>query len=311
MSFFNLAGKMKTQHILFLSLMICSIAGFGQAGNNNGGGNASSPPPQYGNPPYEITYFANSNYAVKLNWEMTTVQQSLYGFEIYRDGVLIAELIGKNHRTYIDDKNLSAQSEPVYRVYALYSQGAGFKYSTPLTYDFTNKPLPVSLISFRAKARNNDIEITWTTATEINNMGFEIQRLKKDKINWETIGFVEGHNNHNGIKNYSFTDLQPLDGINYYRLKQMDHDGKYEYFGPLAQLYNPDGEFSLKISRIYDQVDIHLPGNEPGLLEVFDLKGRLLYSQIAAGPVSLHDLRGMHIVRFRIGNNTITAKILF
>ncbi len=96
-------------------------------------------------------------------------------------------------------------------------------------------PTPVELTSFTANINENTVELNWSTATEVNNYGFEVQRLQDDKISklqdWETIGFVEGHGNSNSPKDYSFTDNLNLDlNLNLkYRLKQIDIDGQFEY----------------------------------------------------------------------------------
>ncbi|MCU0344499.1 MAG: T9SS type A sorting domain-containing protein [Ignavibacterium sp.] len=89
--------------------------------------------------------------------------------------------------------------------------------------------LPVELVSFTATAvLPSSIRLDWTTATEINNYGFEIER--KSAGNWQKIGFVEGHGNSNSPKQYSFTDNKIVDRSKFhYRLKQIDNDGKYEY----------------------------------------------------------------------------------
>ncbi|MCK5847489.1 MAG: T9SS type A sorting domain-containing protein [Bacteroidales bacterium] len=89
-------------------------------------------------------------------------------------------------------------------------------------------PLPVSLLSFNTNTIDNYVLINWTTASETNNMGFDVQ-VSYDNINWNRIGFVKGNGNSNQIINYEKIDRNPVNGTNYYRLKQMDYDGKYEY----------------------------------------------------------------------------------
>ena len=94
-------------------------------------------------------------------------------------------------------------------------------------------PLPVELTSFIASAKEDNILLKWTTATEVNNYGFEIEKSQKSntkiQTEWKKIGFVEGHGNSNSPKEYSYLD----EGINYgsysYRLKQIDNDGDFEY----------------------------------------------------------------------------------
>lgn len=94
--------------------------------------------------------------------------------------------------------------------------------------------LPVELTSFSAAAHNSEVELVWSTATEVNNYGFEVERKtvnnEQSTINkWEKLGFVEGHGTSNAPQNYSFTDGSARVGKYSYRLKQIDRDGKVEY----------------------------------------------------------------------------------
>jgi len=90
-----------------------------------------------------------------------------------------------------------------------------------------NDPLPVELSSFAAIAKNQNVELHWSTSSEINNYGFEIQR-KSD--NWfATIGFTEGNGNTTLMNNYTFIDENLSIGTYVYRLKQVDFSGSFNY----------------------------------------------------------------------------------
>jgi hypothetical protein len=94
--------------------------------------------------------------------------------------------------------------------------------------------LPVELTSFRSYLKDDLVELQWTTATELNNFGFEVER-SIDGDSWSVLGFVEGFGTTSSPKQYSFRDSQ-LDrssGMLYYRLRQMDRDGTTEYSGVL------------------------------------------------------------------------------
>ncbi|MGB5529968.1 MAG: exo-alpha-sialidase, partial [Ignavibacteriaceae bacterium] len=90
-----------------------------------------------------------------------------------------------------------------------------------------NPIVPVELLSFTHKIVNGKVILNWITATEINNMGFEIQRSIDNNI-YVTVGFVEGRGNSTTNQYYSFTD-ESLSGKIYYRLKQVDFNGSYNY----------------------------------------------------------------------------------
>jgi hypothetical protein len=88
--------------------------------------------------------------------------------------------------------------------------------------------LPVELSSFSANVSNGNILLDWTTETEINNQGFEIQRRNSDG-QFVTIGNVQGNGTTTERKQYSYTDAGLETGNYYYRLKQIDFGGAYEY----------------------------------------------------------------------------------
>lgn len=95
----------------------------------------------------------------------------------------------------------------------------------------TNIPLPVSLLDFKATKLDNASQLTWKTAYEKNNLGFDIERSADGKT-FTKIGYqksIAQNGNSEGLLDYLFTDNRPLSGINYYRLKQMDIDGKLTY----------------------------------------------------------------------------------
>jgi photosystem II stability/assembly factor-like uncharacterized protein len=91
--------------------------------------------------------------------------------------------------------------------------------------------LPVELSSFTGEVVGDKINLAWTTATEVNNYGFNIERSPASTgLNWETIGFVEGFGNSNSPKQYSYTDNNAAGSNKFsYRLKQIDNDGQFKY----------------------------------------------------------------------------------
>lgn len=102
--------------------------------------------------------------------------------------------------------------------------------------------VPVELTSFTGQYINGAVELRWTTATERNNRGFEVEKLKVNPsaglrereedsgiLQWESIGSVKGAGNSLSPKEYIFIDKIPLNGENRYRIKQIDYDGSFEY----------------------------------------------------------------------------------
>ena len=91
-----------------------------------------------------------------------------------------------------------------------------------------NNPLPVELVSFTAREDNGKVLLDWQTTSESNNDFFEIQRSEAGK-DWVVIGTVKGNGTINEVIQYSYTDHEPLFGMSYYRLKQVDFDERFEY----------------------------------------------------------------------------------
>ncbi len=88
--------------------------------------------------------------------------------------------------------------------------------------------LPVELTEFEAEVKNGVVLLTWVTATEVNNYGFQIQKIVAGMDEWIDVAFVDGSGNSNSPKQYSFVDSStPLSAS--YRLKQIDTDGAFEY----------------------------------------------------------------------------------
>jgi len=92
----------------------------------------------------------------------------------------------------------------------------------------TENALPVELTTFEASVNNSNVQLSWETATEVNNYGFNIER-KPENGEWNKVGFVDGHGNSNSPKLYSYVDKVVTEGLFNYRLKQIDIDGSFEY----------------------------------------------------------------------------------
>lgn len=108
-------------------------------------------------------------------------------------------------------------------------------------------PLPVEMLYIEANAIDNSyIEVKWATALEINNSGFQVER-STDGQNWATIGWVDGHNNSTTQQDYRYSDYSVAANVRYYyRLKQVDNDGEYEYTGIVSAIINSQMTFSVK-----------------------------------------------------------------
>lgn len=91
-----------------------------------------------------------------------------------------------------------------------------------------NSSLPVELLTFTARPINDNIHLEWETASELNNEGFYVQK-SADGNDWKNLTFISGHHTTISKKSYDFIDRDVLSGPNYYRLKQVDFDGKFDF----------------------------------------------------------------------------------
>ncbi|MEE9573640.1 MAG: T9SS type A sorting domain-containing protein [Candidatus Neomarinimicrobiota bacterium] len=151
--------------------------------------------------------------------------------------------------------------------------------------------IPVELTSFTAEASENEIILNWTTATELNNQGFEIDR-SSDNETFEKIGFVPGFGTTTESKSYTYQIVEFASGIQYYRLKQIDFDGTYEYSEVIEiEGINP-GQFTLFQNypnpfNPSTSIKFSLPVDSNVKLKLFNMLGQevgeLLNSEISAG----------------------------
>ncbi len=151
-----------------------------------------------------------------------------------------------------------------------------FDYGT--TEDEGWNPLPIELIDFSAKGENNSIKLNWTTVTESNNDYFTLEK-SSDAINFNPFATIKGAGNSNKTLIYTYTDENPLNGINYYRLKQTDFDGKFEYSPVISYLYKiASDNLQFKFSNIIKtkntlEISFTTPDNSTNMLYIIDNNG--------------------------------------
>ena len=137
--------------------------------------------------------------------------------------------------------------------------------------------VPVELASFSASTDKNDVILSWYTATETNNQGFEIQR--KTRGEYQQIGFVEGKGTTTETQNYLFRDEELLSGSYTYRLKQMDFDGSFAYSDEVAiEISQPDvfylGQNYPNPFNPSTNIKYSIPQDGMVSLKVYDLLGK-------------------------------------
>ncbi len=171
-----------------------------------------------------------------------------------------------------------------------------------------DSPLPVTLASFTYAVSGRNVNLKWITSSEQNNSGFEVYRIFGDAdrsiaSNWTNIGFIQGKGNVTGNTEYNFTDKNLATGKYYYRIKQIDYNGNYEYFD-LNGTANIGAPSKITLGQNYPNpfnpvtsIGYEIPQDARVTMKVYDIAGReistLVNETIAAG---------YHTVKFDASN---------
>lgn len=186
---------------------------------------------------------------------------------------------------------------------------------------FYNKLLPVRFAGFNVAKKSNITQIQWSTAFEQNNKGFSIQR-SKDGINWNQIQFVNGTNKGSLLKTYSVNDLMPLNGINYYRIVQIDFDGKESYTEVKSLVFDnqPSIKFTVYPNPAVSKINIALGTieNDNANYYLINAQGTIVLSGLFNKTLSntvqvLHAEnlpRGSYVLMIADGANKQSAKLI-
>ncbi len=187
--------------------------------------------------------------------------------------------------------------------------------------------IPVELTSFSGRVENGSVILNWSTATETNNRGFEVERSQKSEDgnqNWENVGFVNGNGTTTKQHNYSFKDNKNLSGNYNYRLKQIDFDGSFEYSNIVEVNITSPVKFSLE--QNYPNpfnpgtvISWKSPVSSRQTLKVYDVLGREVatlvneYKPAGTYQVEFNASKlpsGIYFYRLNAGSFTQTKKMI-
>jgi hypothetical protein len=146
--------------------------------------------------------------------------------------------------------------------------------------------LPVELTAFNYSVDGRDVKLTWETTKEINNAGFDVERKNPlnlpegGKAEWSKLGFVQGSGTSNTAKVYNYADKKLNTGKYYYRLKQIDYNGNFEYYDLNSEVIIGKPA-SFDVSQNYpnpsnpkSKIDYQIPFNGKVTLKIYDITGR-------------------------------------
>ncbi|HKC69417.1 MAG TPA: T9SS type A sorting domain-containing protein, partial [Bacteroidia bacterium] len=146
-------------------------------------------------------------------------------------------------------------------------------------------PLPIELLSFTAVANGDKVDIKWETITETNNAYFTIEK-SKDGVNFTKLMDVQGAGTSTTYRNYAEVDYQPYEGTSYYRLKQTDNNGAYQYFTMVPVTFTKDGQQSIILypnpidNTTNLQVNVTGYQNQEVVVVLRDMQGREFLSKV-------------------------------
>lgn len=188
--------------------------------------------------------------------------------------------------------------------------------------DEASIPLPVELTTFTARVTNDGVLLSWQTASELNNAGFEIQRQSNTGA-WNTLGFVKGRGTTTEAQSYSFLD-KSASGRVFYRLKQVDFDGRFEYSSIIEA--NAGLPKTFELSQNYPNpfnpsttITYQIPVASKVKLEVYDLLGKKVATLVnAPQEAGLYDFTlnanmlssGVYFYRLQAGSFVQTKKMM-
>lgn len=174
-------------------------------------------------------------------------------------------------------------------------------------------PLPVELVSFTAQLRNKQVNLNWVTASEKNSRSFEVQRSSNGQT-FATVLTKDAQGNTSARTTYDAVDRQPLPGVSYYRLKQIDNDGKVAYSPTVSVQSDGLVDISIYPNPTSGKVTITLPAAlaaSAPRVRISDLMGRVVQelSLPASGEIDLGALPvGTYLLN--VGGQQVRSRVV-
>ncbi len=175
-------------------------------------------------------------------------------------------------------------------------------------------PLPVTLIRFSAVSENNSAVLAWATSSETNSDVFEIER-SNDARQWTKIGSVQAQGESNATHSYQFADPQPLNGINYYRLKMIDRDATFANSRVVSLHFGSSKSVNVYPNPVSQLLQIQVTNNESiQSVEIIDLTGKTVYrklnglAEVLSKGIDISKLQqGSYALRIKEQNGVVTT----
>ncbi len=246
----------------------------------------------------------NSNVTVRLNWKNHSPGKSCSGV----NSLQTLRVARWNGARWKDHGNGGATGSSAAGSVVTSSAVTSFSPFTLASADVFN-PLPIELLDFRAERDQDQVDIYWSTASEINNEYFIVER-STDGRNFKEIIRQDGAGNSQVTLNYSDVDLSPETGINYYRLKQVDYNGSYSYSAIIPVKFSTIGEIKVYPTLANPGDMINIEGSTISGYEFIDptgkliARGKILHNTIA---IPVFASNGMYILKLQDDTGHVTT----
>lgn len=237
---------------------------------------------------------------------------------------VLTHISSSSTTTYTDNTVMNGNSY-FYRVYAYryttdnqngntYHRSRGRAYTSTFVDVQQANPLPVELLSFTGQKKETTALLQWQTASELNNHYFEIERAGENGL-FESIGLVNGFGTTTQVHSYTWPDENPLEGNNYYRLRQTDFNGQFSISPVICLRFEKQNSANVLAWSYDNTISYSLSGwNAPVTIQLYDLSGQLVAEEQreedGAGSISLAEYpHGIYLLRFSSGTHEELRKI--
>lgn len=208
---------------------------------------------------------------------------------------------GGTPQTYTSNFVVSSATNAKIRLTEQGPEDKGGTFIANISLDYT-APLPVSLLNFSARQAEEQVMLEWQTASETNNMGFEIQQ-SADGAAWKAIHFIPGKNTTSALSSYTYAADHIVSGGSYFRLKQLDNNGDYSY-SRIVYLNVKDTD-NITVFQNTSTHQLEVIGVPDPELSLFDVNGIQLKHLSHAQTMNIEDLpNGFYLLAINQQSNT-------
>ena len=232
------------------------------------------------------------------------------------NGVKLYKLTGNPTGSNINALNYTIQDVNLTGVFT----GSSYTFTMPAgsIYVFNTSPAPLSvdwLDVVAVKACCGQAQIKWSTANEINNDYFEVEHSENGTA-YEKIGKVMANKSNQNVKKYAFNHTKTANGVNYYRIKQVDFDGEYEYSKVVNVNFPQDDSFMVNPNPFTDALQISFDETTNATVEltIVDVLGRVIYANAALATNEFIDTKGfakgIYLIKMGVDGVACTKKMI-